>query len=417
MKTIFRFVKTGALTAAILAFGAVAGFGQEACADVDGQNALYIKFTENFQKKTSAELRVALDAAKGFLEKYGACESVKEQADYMKPWVPKLEQSYERIKKGEEMGPLFKRFDAAIVGDNAAEAYASGKEILAREPGNYNIIVPLGIVGWDLAAKGTNTYAEDALRYSKMALDGIKNGTAKPKVDKAGKETYGALKYEFPKEQAISELTYAVGYLTYYHKKDKKAALPYFYELAQSGKYKDEPRIYVAIGNYYVDEAAPVVDEITKLVAQLNTPSTDATVKADLEKQVKAKIGLFNGYAERAMDALGRAHQKATKPTDKALKDSVYKQIQVIYEKRFPEKKEGLDTYIATTIKNPMPNPTTPVAPVIDPEPVTTTTTTTTSTAAPAATTKPTSAATTAPTKPMSTIPTKTSVAKKGTRQ
>jgi hypothetical protein len=256
MKTIFRFLNAGALTVAILALGAVAGFGQEACADVDGQNALYTKFTENFQKKTAAELRVAMDSAKGFLEKYGECPSVKEQADYMRPWVPKLEENIKKVEEGVVMGALFTRFDNAIKTDNAAELYAAGKEILAKRPDNYNIVVPMGIVGWDLAAKNNNAHAEDALRYSKMALDAIKNGTAKAKPS----GTYGALKYEFPKDQAINELTYAVGYLTYYYKKDKKGALPYYYELAQSGRYKDEPRIYASIGNYYVDEASPIVD-------------------------------------------------------------------------------------------------------------------------------------------------------------
>jgi hypothetical protein len=405
MKTIFRFLNTGVMTVAVLAVGAVTGFGQDACADVDGQNALYTKFTENFQKKTAAELKIAADAAKGFLEKYGDCPSVKEQADYMRPWGPKLDKSIEGLKKKEIMDPLFARFDNAIKTDNAPELYAAGKEILTHDPANYNIIVPMGIVGWDLAAKNNNAHAEDALRYSKMALDAIKNGTAKAKPS----GTYGALKYEFSKDQAINELTYAVGYLTYYYKKDKKGALPYYYELAQTGRYKDEPRIYLSIGNYYVDEAAPIIEEIAKLVQQLNT-TTDEAGKADLEKQVKAKIGMFNGYAERAMDALGRAHQKATKPTDKTLKDSVYKQIQVLYGQRFPEKKDAPDTYISATIKNPMPNPTTPVAPVIDPEPATTTTST--SSAAPAAT-KPASAATTVPNKPMSTIPAKASVAKK----
>ena len=405
MKTIFRFLNMGVMTVAILAVGAVSGFGQDACADVDGQNALYTKFTENFQKKTSADIKIAMDAGKGFLEKFGECASVKEQADYIRPWVPKLEQSYERLVKAETMGPLFKRFDAAILSDNAPELYASGKEILAKDPSNYNIVVPMGIVGWDLAAKNNNAHAEDALRYSKMALDAIKNGTAKAKPS----GTYGALKYEFPKDQAINELTYAVGYLTYYYKKDKKGALPYYYDLAQAGRYKDEPRIYLAIGNYYVDEAAPIIEEIAKLVQQLNT-TTDAAAKTDLETQVKAKVGMFNGYAERAMDALGRAHARFNKPADKALKDSTYQKIQALYSQRFPEKKDAPDTYISATIKNPMPNPTTPVAPVIDPEPATTTTST--STAAPAAT-KPASAATTVPNKPMSTIPAKTSVAKK----
>jgi hypothetical protein len=395
MKTIFRFLNAGALTVAILALGAVSGFGQDACGDVDGQNALYTKFTENFQKKTAPDLRIAADSAKGFLEKYGECPSVKEQADYMRPWVPKLEENIKKIEEGAVMGALFTRFDNAIKNDNAAELYTAGKEILAKQPQNYNIIVPMGIVGWDLAAKNNNAHAEDALRFAKMGLEGIKSGTAKAKKE----GTYGALKYEFPKDQAINELTYAVGYLTYYYKKDKKGALPYYYELAQSGRYKDEPRIFATIGNYYVDEAAPIIEEITKLVQQL-TAATDEAAKADLEKQVKAKIGMFNGYAERAMDALGRAYTKATKPADKTLKDSVYKQVQALYERRF-EKKEGLDTYIASTVAKPMPNPTTPVTPVNDPEPTTTTT------GAPA------SSATATPTKPVSTMPVKTSVAKK----
>ena len=413
MKTIFRFLNAGALTVAILAFGAVAGFGQDNCGDVDGQNALYTDFTANFQKTKAADLadiKKAANSAKAFLEKYGTCDTVKEQADYMRPLVPKLEERIKRIEYSIVMDPLFVRFDNAIKTDNAAEVYAAGKEILAKEPQNYNIIVPMGVVGWDLAAKGTSTYADDALRYAKMGLDGIKSGSAKPKKNAAGNDAYGALKYEFTRDQAITELTYAVGYLTYYHKKDKKAALPYYYELAQTGRTKDEPRIFATIGNYYIDEAAPIVEELGKLVQQLNS-TTDETMKADLEKQVKAKIGLFNGYAERAMDALGRAREKATKPADKSLKDSLQKQLQALYEKRFPEKKEGMETYIATTIKNPMPNPTTPVAPVIDAEPTTTTTS-----AAPAAT-KPTSATTSVPTKPMSTIPAKTTVAKKATNR
>jgi hypothetical protein len=412
MKTIFRFLNGAALIAAIIAVGAVAGFGQAECADVDGQNALYTTFTANFQKKTIAEKKAAADAGKQFLEKYGACEPVKEQADYVRPWVPKLEQQIKDMEIAADMKAKFGRFDSAITTDNSTELYAAGKEILAKQPDNYNVIVPLAIVGWDQAAKGNNAHADDALRYSKTALDALKSGAAKTaKKDKAGNEMFGALKLEFTKDQAINELTYAVGYLTYYNKKDKKGALPYYYELAQNGRYKDEPRIYSTIGNYYIDEAAPIIDEIAKLVQQL-TAATDETVKADLEKQVKAKIGLFNGYAERAMDALGRAYTKAVKPTDKTLKDSVYKQIQALYERRFPSKKEGLDTYISSTVAKPMPNPTTPVTPVIDPEPTTTTTTT----SAPAAA-KPAAAATTTPTKPVSTMPVKTSVAKKGTRR
>jgi len=84
------------------------------------------------------------------------------------------------------------------------------------------------------------------------------------------------------------------------------------------------------------------------------------------------------------------------------------KQIQVLYKRR-TDKDTGVEGYIATMIAKPFPNPTTPVPPVVDPEPTTTTTTG----AAPASA-KPAAAVTT---KPMSTIPAKTSVAKKGTRR
>ena len=72
-----------------------------------------------------------------------------------------------------------------------------------------------------------------------------------------------------------------------------------------------------------------------------------------------------------------------------------------------PKGVEGLDAYLATTVAKPLPNPTSTVEPVVDPEPTTTTTTgTTTSTPAPA--TKP---ATTTPTKPVSNVGTKVSSA------
>ena len=63
MKTIFRFLGTGALTAVLLAVGAAITFGQDTpppqCADVDGHNALYTKFTGMYQAKTPADMKAA----------------------------------------------------------------------------------------------------------------------------------------------------------------------------------------------------------------------------------------------------------------------------------------------------------------------------------------------------------------------
>ena len=73
---------------------------------------------------------------------------------------------------------------------------------------------------------------------------------------------------------------------------------------------------------------------------------------------------------ERSLDAYSRAYNVADEklPAEKKIKDDVYRSLQVLYEQRFG-KKDGLDAYISAASKNPLPDPTTAVLPVSDPEP------------------------------------------------
>src|SRR5829696_10081031 len=90
MKTIFRFLSLAAVFAGL---GASAAFAQDACADVDGQTAIYTKITADYQAKTVEGKKNALAAGKEFLEKYGACEALKDQLDFVKPQVARLEKA------------------------------------------------------------------------------------------------------------------------------------------------------------------------------------------------------------------------------------------------------------------------------------------------------------------------------------
>ena len=412
MKTIFRFLSTGVLSAAIIAVGAVAGFGQDTaaapnanCADIDGHNALYTKFTGVYGKKTVPEMESALSTGKEYLEKFGSCEAFKEQVDFVKPHVARIEQALTR-------GKLFKRYDDAVRADNPAEIVAAGKDILNVQADDVNIMIPMALASSYKSTKDNNyKFSDDGIRYASMALAKVKGGYKFIKVDEKDKTTpvAGVFQYTYTKDPLIGELTYALAYLNYYGKKDKKTALPLYYELSQSaGPFKEDPRVYGTIGDYYIEEGAPIGEEIAKLIQQIKD-STDEKVKADLDTQVKAKIALFNGYTERALDAYSRAH-KVSKAGP--YKDNLYKVMQGLYKRRF-EKDAGLDAYVSTTLAKPFPNPTTPVTPISDPEPTTTTGTAAPATAAPASTT-----AAKPATKPMSTtVTTKTSVAKKGTRK
>ena len=384
MKTIFRFLSLAAVFAGL---GASAAFAQggDACADVDGQTAIYTKITADYQAKTVEGKKNALAAGKEFLEKYGACEALKDQLDFVKPQVARLEKAIPAQLEKETLGASFTKYDAGIQGKKYDEAFAAGKEILAKQPDNLNVLVPLGVVGLYQSYDKNYKYNDDSLRYAQQALTLLKSGKELPKKNKAGVPTAGVFEFEYTKEDAISELTYAQGYINYYAKNDHKAAIPYYYEVSQlSGRYKTEPRVFATIGSYYADEAANIGKEIADLIAKQKAAATDDE-KVALDAQIKAKIAMFNGYNERILDAYARAYTvaKSDTPANKTYKDALYKTLQETYKRRF-DKTDGLDAYVSSAVAKPLPNPTSEVTPVSDPEPAKTTSST-----APAATAAP----------------------------
>ena len=265
-----------------------------------------------------------------------------------------------------ELGRLFERFDAGIKADNFEEMAAAGKEILVKQPSNLNILVPLGIAG----AKPTNKQPDEAIRYAQAALTALKSNDC-PKKAANGQMVCGAFKYELNKQDAISELNYAIGYVTFWLKKDKKAAIPYYYAaITNAGSRKDDAYGYSSLGDYYQEEVARLGKEYAELVKTQAPVATDTPeVASAKEAKLKEAEGILKGYLDRTIDAYSRAW-KAT--TDKTVKDKLYKTVQDLYQLRF-QKTDGLDAYIASTVAKPFPNPTSAVTPVTD-EPANTTT-------------------------------------------
>ncbi len=76
MKSVFRFLGLGVLAATFTAAGAGDAFAQNVCDEVDAKQATYKKFTDNFDKAL-AQRKVAVEAAKEYIEKYGTCADDK----------------------------------------------------------------------------------------------------------------------------------------------------------------------------------------------------------------------------------------------------------------------------------------------------------------------------------------------------
>jgi hypothetical protein len=386
MKTIFRFLNMGMLLAAVTVVGASYSFAQDVCSETDAQTKLQDTIRGAYQK----DKKTAIETGKQLLEKYGTCEFSADFVAWLKPQIPKWEDILNKEAEAGAMRALFQRFDKGIESDNYDEMAAAGKEILAKQPDNLNILIPLGIAG----ARQTNKQPDESIRYAQTAISTLQAKECSKMVNGKKVNECGALKYQMTKENAVSELNYALGYLNYWVKKDKKAAVPFYYTaLTNTGSRKDDPYGYATLGEFYQEDVNRRVTEYAAMVKDPNQapqPNDPPEVAAEKDKKLKAAEGMLKGYLDRAIDAYGRAW-KATPATDKN-KAELYKTLQALYKIRF-QKAEGLDAYVSSTVAKPLPNPTSEVTPVVEAEPTPTNTTT----GAPAATvTKPVSQTTTA---------------------
>lgn len=374
MNKIIRSTGMGFLLAGVFAVGGMTAYAQNPCEDYDGNAKLDAQIRENYPN--DATKPVAITAAKEYIEKYGACEPFKDFADWLKPQVPKWEERVQFLEAAKWLTPRFKSFDDGIKASNWQQVFSVGGEITGKyTPGISDKVtgfdsidqsVTLGLAGLAASYSGNMSFNDRAMSNAKMAINLLKGGTKSTKEN----GNFGVLSFERSREDAISELTYAIAYINYWDKKDKQAALAGFYEVSQlPGAFKSQPAVYATIGEYYRDEAVKIAQELAELSKTLNA-STDEEEKVRLDAQIKEKEALFNGYAERSMDAYGRAHKLASEatPEGKKYKEGLFTIISGLYELRF-NKKDGVVNWIATTTAKPLPNPTSTVEPIKDPEP------------------------------------------------
>lgn len=373
MKSVFRFLGLGALAVTFASVGATNSFAQDACADIEAQQAKYAEFTKNYAGKTSAERKIALNAAKDYVEKYGACADAKQQIDYFKGYIPDAEKALAELVKFEEadfynkkMAPLYERFNNALKAKNWDEVYAGGKAVLAEEKDptiGLDIAIVLGQIGFDeMTEKKNNKYNADTVLYAQQAIQKIEGGTPSKNYGVAvpgSNYTFADKKYTDTKANALGWLNYIIGYIKFNGDKNEKDALPYLYKATtyNSGA-RDLPTSYQGIGSYFFKELAKLEEKRVALLKTNNNVDNDET---------KAIYALQKGYAERAFDAYSKAYNFVpADPKSKPYKDSLYEQLKNIYLFRYNGKQEGLDTAIASGKAKQLVNPSTEVTPIVE---------------------------------------------------
>lgn len=351
----------------LMAFVAAPAFAQqqEECAALYEQ-----KFLPN-RTGTLPQRKTAVEAGDQYIAK---CASL--DADITKY----LEKTLPPMKKRIDFEETVAAFDNSVKDAknvNADVAFSSGKRLLSEhDPNLVDVMLVLGSIGFDkaVAKPPVNTYNADAVNFAKQAIQKIEGGTAS--------KQYGAWAYTYKtKENALAWMNYTIGYITYFNQNNKKEAIPYLYKATKFEAGKDSPKnnpaIYQAIGDFYKDEYNRLDTEREGLAKQAEgkTPE-EVKVLADKAKEL---LLLQKGYADRMIDAYGRAYNLAG--TDKAYKDGLYDTLKVLYGFRYDGKPTTpLDSHISSLNTKPMPDPTTAVTPVVDTTTTTTATTPTSST-------------------------------------
>jgi hypothetical protein len=378
MKTIFRSTIATVVFAAVIAFGAAATFAQDPCVDADGQTKLGDEFRRLYALKDIPNRKLAVDTGKQFLEKYGACDSAKDLNDYLKTTLPKMIENIRKLEEAKIKADRITRFNKALTDGKASrqwdEVYAAGKELLNNYDDSRVVEVVLGSIGLDETATAPrNTkWNDDTLKYAKLTIQDLESGKL---------TTFGIGQFTYNnKDDAIAWMNYTIGYILAADKDNKKEGANYLFKASQANSdTKAKPEVYKWIGAYYLFDATKLFNEVKALIdAQKDTDTPE--VKKQKIDEIKAKIGVLNGTAERALDAYSRAWTLApATPAGKAYRDGIYKTINDLYKVRF-QKLDGLDAWVKAAPAKPMPDPSSVIVPIIDPDPTPTTTVTTTTT-------------------------------------
>jgi hypothetical protein len=386
MKNVLRLLIIAALASAF----ALPAFAQNTqptpaagpCSEAEAQAALYQKFRDNF-KGSPDQQKVAYDAGKDYLAKYGNCpdDAAKQIAAYVQNWVTKYEAALTEFNC------------TNAVNKTPTQAYQLCQPLLSKNPDNLKVYLMLVAAGVKNYTTGDKSMNSQTVQTARKALDLISQGKTA--------DSYAPFTNQ---QEATAGLNYYTGVFTFDTDPDSAAAA--LLKVAQSGSsFSKEPSTFQYLGlAYYNGEFKKLAQEYKdKCEGKEATPECDAL------------FARVNQVLDRVIDAYARTIALSGNNSKYAtIVTSVKPALTTLYKQRHPEPDANLDAYIAGILSKPLPIPGQEPPPTATPSSSSGTTgtdghptTTTGTTARPAAT-----PATNTNTKPASTTPTKPPVSK-----
>ena len=302
---------------------------QDAACTEDAKTALY----QSFLKDLKADQAKAYDEAKKYLACPAAGEVTEAQQkiiDYLKNFVTKYEKETKKI--------TFR--DLLYNKQKYAEAYALGKEILAAEPDNLQVLVDLGTNAYLLPPLKNAALTSEGLGYAQQALAALDSGKTLEKWEPLAS-----------KDVAVAYLNYSIGTLTL--EKDPAGALKNLLKSAQfDTPLKKSPYTYAYIAGAYETGPYAKLSEQYKACCQGKDETPDS----------KLMLANINQLIDRMIDAYARAVSWAgSDPKFAQAKTGWNESLTTWYKYRNGDKTDGMDQLVAGIQAKPLPPEPTPL--------------------------------------------------------
>ena len=300
---------------------------QDQCSQ-EAKDALYQSFLKN---RPNDQAKAYEDA-----KKYLACpagqvtEAQQKIIDYLKKWSTAYEEGMSKIK-----------LRTLLYNDmKYPEAYALGKEILAKEPDNLKVLIDLGANGYLVAPLKNPTLTAESLDHARKALALLESG-----------KTIDDWQPLASKDVAVAYLNYTIGALTL--ETDPSNALKHLIKAAQfETPLKKSPFTYAYIAGAY--ETGPYAKQ-----------SEDYKLKytgKDETEESKLALANINQIIDRMMDGYARAVALAAADPKFASQKTVWNEsLTTWYKYRNKDSVTGLDQMIAGILAKPLPPEPTPI--------------------------------------------------------
>lgn len=288
------------------------------CTEADAKAALYKKFTDNF-KGTPDQQKIAYEAGKEHLGKYGACPEASDQqiAKYIQNWVGKYEKAVVEFNCIE------------AVNKTPAQAFQACQPIIAANPDNLKyqlLLVTAGLKNAQAKNSSTNAQAAEAAR---RALALVEKGTT----------TEAWLPFTSQAEAAPG-LNYYLGFFTL--ENAPAEAAKYLVKAAQTtSSFSKEPSTYDFLAlAYYNSEFKPLAAEYkAKYEGKEATPESEAL------------LNKINAVTHRIVDAYARA--AALSPAG-AARDDRRNKLLPFYKQLHDGKEDGVNELLASVLSKPV---------------------------------------------------------------